>query len=154
MKTNNFLFIIFILFFLILNISTQLTTTSSRPTFMSTVTSSSEESTTNSGSDSNVESTANVQTKDTENTDERQLIPGLPGLLPGIPPLPPILIGENPEDKKDLWKDLIEPLYIDRTFNSSFALNVPLFTITIPGYGRGLKMQTALAALNVGKVRS
>lgn len=55
-------------------------------------------------------------------------------------------------DGKDLWKEFFNSLYVDRTFNSSFALNVPLFTLTIPGYGRGVKTQTALSALNVGKI--
>ena len=54
-------------------------------------------------------------------------------------------------DGKDIWREFFHSLYVDRTFNSSFALNVPLFTLTIPGYGRGVKTQTALSALNVGK---
>ena len=29
-------------------------------------------------------------------------------------------------------------LYINRGFNSSFVFIVPMFTITIPGYGRGM----------------
>ena len=41
-------------------------------------------------------------------------------------------------------------LYINRGFNSSFVLLLPLFTITIPGYGRGLENQSPLSALNVG----
>ncbi|RWS01649.1 uncharacterized protein B4U79_10666 [Dinothrombium tinctorium] len=53
---------------------------------------------------------------------------------------------------KDLLKEFLNSLYVDRTFNSSFALNVPLFTVTIPGYGRGLKTKTALSALNVGNL--
>lgn len=54
-------------------------------------------------------------------------------------------------DGQDIWKEFFHSLYVDRTFNSSFALNVPLFTLTIPGYGRGVKTQSALSALNVGK---
>ena len=50
-----------------------------------------------------------------------------------------------------LFREFWHSLYVDRTsFNSSFALNIPLFTITVPGYGRGLKYETPLAALNVG----
>lgn len=36
---------------------------------------------------------------------------------------------------KDIWREFFHSLYVDRTFNSSFALNVPLFTLTIPGDG-------------------
>lgn len=50
----------------------------------------------------------------------------------------------------DLFKEFWHSLYVDRTFNSSFALNIPLFTITVPGYGRGLKYETPLSAINVG----
>ena len=54
-----------------------------------------------------------------------------------------------------LFREFWHSLYVDRTaFNSSFALNVPLFTITVPGYGRGLKYETPLSALNVGNVSS
>jgi hypothetical protein len=51
---------------------------------------------------------------------------------------------------ESLFKEFWHSLYVDRTFNSSFALNVPLFTLTVPGYGRKLKDQTPLSALNVG----
>lgn len=43
-----------------------------------------------------------------------------------------------------------QTLYINRGFNSSFVLLLPLFTVTIPGYGRGLEHQTPLSALNIG----
>jgi len=61
-------------------------------------------------------------------------------------------IGEQRGDGTggSLFEEFWHSLYVDRTFNSSFALNVPLFTITVPGYGRGLKHQTPLSALNVG----
>jgi hypothetical protein len=51
---------------------------------------------------------------------------------------------------ESLFKEFWHSLYVDRTFNSSFALNVPLFTLTVPGYGRKLRDQTPLSALNVG----
>ena len=50
----------------------------------------------------------------------------------------------------NLYNEFWHSLYVDRAFNSSFALNIPLFTITVPGYGRGLKYETPLSALNVG----
>lgn len=50
----------------------------------------------------------------------------------------------------DLFREFWHSLYVDRAFNSSFSLNIPLFTITVPGYGRGLKYETPLSALNVG----
>jgi hypothetical protein len=58
--------------------------------------------------------------------------------------------GGGGADGESLFKEFWHSLYVDRTFNSSFALNVPLFTLTVPGYGRKLKDQTPLSALNVG----
>ncbi|KAI1287659.1 hypothetical protein HDE_09889 [Halotydeus destructor] len=69
--------------------------------------------------------------------------------------LPLHVTGRNKEyigEGHDLFKEFLQSLYVDRTFNSSFALNIPLFTLTIPGYGRGVKTQTALSALNVGNL--
>ncbi|XP_054154266.1 uncharacterized protein LOC128952837 [Oppia nitens] len=55
-------------------------------------------------------------------------------------------------NSNDYFSNFWYSLYVDRSFNSSFALNVPLFTITVPGYGRGLKYATPLSAINVGNL--
>ncbi|XP_054169296.1 uncharacterized protein LOC128966471 [Oppia nitens] len=46
------------------------------------------------------------------------------------------------------WKTV----YLNRGFNSSFVLLLPLSTVTIPGYGRGIEHQSPLSALNIGNI--
>ena len=58
--------------------------------------------------------------------------------------------GVEPTNLGTIFSQFWNSLYLNRGFNSSFVLLLPLFTVTIPGYGRGLEHQTPLSALNVG----
>lgn len=59
--------------------------------------------------------------------------------------------GSNLGNIDSVFGQFWHTLYINRGFNSSFVFIVPLFTITIPGYGRGLQNQSPLSALNLGE---
>jgi len=54
-------------------------------------------------------------------------------------------------DAIDLYKEYKDSIYVDRYYNSSFALNIPMFTLTLPGKGRGVHSAAPTTALNVGK---
>lgn len=47
---------------------------------------------------------------------------------------------------------IFNALQVDRNFNSSFSLNIPLFTVTIPGHGRNSPGPTKLSSINIGNV--
>lgn len=47
---------------------------------------------------------------------------------------------------------LFSAMQVDRNFNSSFSLNVPLFTVTIPGHGRNAPGVNKFSAINLGNI--
>jgi hypothetical protein len=57
---------------------------------------------------------------------------------------------QRSSDAIDLFKEFKDSIYVDRYYNSSFALNIPLFTLTLPGSGRGVHSQAPITALNIG----
>lgn len=55
----------------------------------------------------------------------------------------------NDPDAWNLYKEYKDSIYVDRYYNSSFALNIPLFTVTLPGRGRGVHSQS-ITTFNMG----
>ncbi|XP_054163433.1 uncharacterized protein LOC128961242 [Oppia nitens] len=60
--------------------------------------------------------------------------------------------GRNDEEALNLYKEYKDSIYVDRYYNSSFALNIPLFTVTLPGRGRGVHSPGpgSSSTLNIG----
>ena len=56
----------------------------------------------------------------------------------------------NDQDAIDLYKEYKDSIYVDRYYNSSFALNIPLFTVVLPGRGRGVHSVNSVTTLNMG----
>ena len=57
----------------------------------------------------------------------------------------------NDQDAIDLYKEYKDSIYVDRYYNASFAVDIPLFSVTLPGRGRGAHSQNSITTFNVGK---
>jgi hypothetical protein len=57
---------------------------------------------------------------------------------------------QRSSDGIDLFKEFKDSIYVDRYYNWSFALNIPLFTLRIAGSGRGVHSEAPITALNIG----
>lgn len=55
------------------------------------------------------------------------------------------------QDAIDLYKEYKDSIYVDRYYNASFAVDIPLFTVTLPGRGRGTHSQNSITTFNIGK---
>jgi hypothetical protein len=57
---------------------------------------------------------------------------------------------QRSSDAIKLYKEYKDSIYIDRYFNASFALNIPLFTLTMPVPGRSVFPLSPGNAFNIG----